>query len=179
MKSYLVEFAWLIGFLALCIIQISFVASSSLLAASGNLIVIASFLLIVFRHPVRALILALAGGYLMDLSSAFPFGLMTVALVLGVYVFIVLHQKFLKNRAVHAFALNSLAGGVTVAGTILVGLLVFRQAGALAFSRFGWQSFMELYGLQVLFQAVTVSMVFFIWKYVRRYFIQVRSPYDD
>lgn len=107
MNQYIYYTLWVAGAVLIAVVHMSFVLTYPQMShyVALPLIVIATLQLL--RRPRQALVYAAFTGYILDLYSALPFGVITISLLAMDNMYGMLRKRVFKNIALHAVFLNT------------------------------------------------------------------------
>ena len=121
MNGYVILFLHLIALFFVVILQTSAIQGLDFLY-NINVIYYISIVFIFYNRLDRAVLWTIFGGFLMDIFSSYPFGIMSVTFSLSVLLVYVLYSKVFTNRSAYSLFLLLLSG-IFINNLILVILL--------------------------------------------------------
>ncbi|MFH1426665.1 MAG: hypothetical protein ABIG66_04550 [Candidatus Kerfeldbacteria bacterium] len=161
MRNYLIELWWVIALVLLAVIQISFISSSILLHYGMQAVLVAAIMVAAYERPMRALFIASIAAYIMDLNSALPFGIVLIATVGGVVLFLFLRQNVFKNRALHSLVIGMCAATIAYHLLFFMGVIFSQWSGTVELSAFQSLEYIRFAGIQTLSHAVIGIILYY------------------
>lgn len=173
MNRFWKEFLWIVIVLLIYIIQAALFINSDILNQLINPILFIAILLGVFGFLDRAFFVAVFGGYLLDLYSALPFGIIISSFILSVTVIHLLRQKVFKNDALHAFFINGLIATIFF-HVFFCGIVVVASAGNIVnISNFDWLNYLVVAAIQTVIHMVIMVVVILFESVLQKKFVRV------
>ncbi|MFH1766989.1 MAG: hypothetical protein ABH826_02765, partial [Patescibacteria group bacterium] len=100
----------IITFIFLFVIQVSFFSASPFLRENFNIILIALIYFLQAFDIKQGLILGVVLGLILDIFSAYPFGIMLISLIITLIVTTILLSNVFTNRSLLSFLLLIVIG---------------------------------------------------------------------
>jgi len=153
--------------IGLAVIQISFISGLPGAAGNLNLALVVLIFILGFGSFNFAWWWALGLGYLLEIFSFLPFGVLLISLVLAVVISQLLLNYFFTNRSLYSFL--ALTGLATVVYRLIIYLLVLVLAGENLFVLTAGEFWLTLLG-QLGFNLLAALFIFYLLHFLGRNF---------
>lgn len=174
-KKIFRELVWVIGILMFGIFQITVIQGTPLHYQVVNLIVLSTIFLLVIRLPIRALLVASIGGYILDLYSPLQFGVVLTALLFSLGVILFIQKNILKSVAMHSAVILTLVGNTLYHSIFFIIFRILQQLQMSDSVIITTQSYLLFTFIQTIGHTVIITLFFMLQSIFRKRFLRT-SP---
>lgn len=148
--------------LGFTLIHISIVTSVPWLQQSTNLVLLILLTLSTLKREKEAMVAALACGYLLDLYSALPFGVMSISLAVALATHHLFQTRLLKQHATHAIVINTAVATVAYYSFFGLAVSVLNLTNRLQLPPTTANEILTSAAMQTLVHAALLATLFFV-----------------
>lgn len=154
--------------------QISFLYEFNYLKEHLNLVLVIAILLVVISSSKNWFIFALFAGLVLDLYSAFNFGIITVALLTTTFIINILFRKLITQKSIYSLLI------VIIVGTIVYNFIIYSFTNVLYW--LDWNFLTIAFSTSFLYQIfgqilLHSSVIIIFWILVKSIKKQIKSQF--
>ncbi|OGY85919.1 MAG: hypothetical protein A2233_00285 [Candidatus Kerfeldbacteria bacterium RIFOXYA2_FULL_38_24] len=160
-------------FILILVIFLIFLLQSSVLISGNfahNLILlplIVGFIFAFEKKTKTAIFFVVFSGYLLDLISFLPFGVITFSYLSAILIYLFFQTKFFKNKALHAILINSAVAMVGYELIFIGTTYLLKSLNFIVLTSFNLKTYFIFSLEQILFQILLIGVVFWLLRFLQ------------
>ncbi len=116
----------------------------------------------VYGFHTRSVYFAFVCGYMLELFSTLPFGVITVSYISSVAVLYLFQKRIFKNTATHAFVINAIIATGVYHAVFLLCIILSRAVGVVQVSSFSWMQYATTALWQTAIHILILAVIFIV-----------------